>query len=758
MIIKSSQRGGAGHLAAHLIKSVDDDGIEQQVEISGYRHLAYPGDIHMALQVFEMMSLASAQTKNHLYHISLNPDQDISKAQWSHAWDMYEKEYGLSDYPYIEVTHTKKNRSHQHRIYERVDPETEKALNLSFTKIRNEKVARILEFEFEHELTVGKHNRAVMTRLGKEGREDVATWMREGKAHDVKCPVADKNHDDRQQEQRTKIPINQVKEDLQAIWQRTDNGQTFEAAAAEKGYVLCKGDRRDFVIIDSLGQVHSPRRRLNVKAKELRERWVDLDPNTLPTVNQIRQERNPEQRLKVAADDPKAALQQLREAKAEIEQEIVQLEAMCHQRHQASEDAETDSNEDAIATFDVSAHLIEATHPAALFLEKVAKQSLLTAREGDVADTAKPFAFDQRLLHEQLIHWDKYADQVDRSRPQDSFLDGELQSWGLDHTTLLVLKTTGSKARGERDRRIAIAMRAGEHPEKNPNTASPKASALSVYLGRLGAYLKRKGKGYYRGADRWLAEKLARLGFSRAMTRRVLAEASPELMDQAAGQRLAYIRRIVDQIYQLQEKLREDHKKQQALEARKRSSGRLEGKDVAVANASARRTSANQNVKRQQSLACRYQIKQAFNALNSRDFQGYRGQAIREYRKELARKLSVHGLKMIRDGTGIKTDQDIAIRLYGAGFSRRDIHQAIHKASPIIAGTEVQIKDEYCRERIDTVLNHYKIRQAQQDMWQWRKQKGLHFERRLDKLALATEMSQKKQQDRVKEHEQEPSR
>jgi hypothetical protein len=68
------------------------------------------------------------------------------------------------------------------------------------------------------------------------------------------------------------------------LWQRADNGQSFKAALESQGYVLARGDRRDFVVIDRGGDDHSLARRLGVKAAKLRERMADIDRADLPSV------------------------------------------------------------------------------------------------------------------------------------------------------------------------------------------------------------------------------------------------------------------------------------------------------------------------------------------------------------------------------------------------------------------------------------------------------------------------------------------
>ena len=72
--------------------------------------------------------------------------------------------------------------------------------------------------------------------------------------------------------------------------EHADNGTAFRRALEATGdYVLARGDRRDFVIIDRAGDEHSLGRRLGMKAKELRAYMADLDPASLPGVEQAKE-------------------------------------------------------------------------------------------------------------------------------------------------------------------------------------------------------------------------------------------------------------------------------------------------------------------------------------------------------------------------------------------------------------------------------------------------------------------------------------
>ncbi|MDY6936922.1 MAG: hypothetical protein SWY16_04575 [Cyanobacteriota bacterium] len=527
MIIKSSQRAGAKELALHLIKEVDIDGHEQTVRISSSRYLLADDDVRACLQDMEIMSKVAPRCQKHLYHVSVSPEQSMNEDEWETFWQTYESEFGLQNLAYIEVTHKHLNHdrpAHKHRVYERVDTTLEKAVELSHTKVRNEKIARLMEYEFGHPLTIGKHNRTIILRLTEEGREDVVLWMKAARADEVDRPVAKHDHNDYQQEKRTQVALEQVKADLQTAWQHTDTGRTFEAAIAERGYILARGDRRDFVIIDAAGGLHSPRRRLNVKAKELRQRWSDLDLAELPSVEHVQQERQGLPQIDKA--DPDASLRQLEQAKAKTDVEIAQLEAEL-QRYRISPPAS------------VAADIVHSQEVA----RRHTNEPPQSADDEAKPDPTPDLSIDQRRIIAELNHWQQSADR-ESVKPQAADWDA-VKAWGVSRDTVAMLQTyQGQQATGERERRIETAFNA------KPN---PKQPVLSAYLTGLKERLTQKGKRYYRTADRWLTERLAKLGYSRTQTQRVLATASPELMNNPPQQRVSYIRHLVERVYQVWE-------------------------------------------------------------------------------------------------------------------------------------------------------------------------------------------------------------
>jgi hypothetical protein len=93
-----------------------------------------------------------------------------------------------------------------------------------------------------------------------------------------------------EQARRLGVDIRAVRQTIRDCFEHSNNGRSFEAALAERGFILAKGDRRDFVVIDHEGGMHALGKRiLGVTAGQARDRLSDLSREQLPTVEQARE-------------------------------------------------------------------------------------------------------------------------------------------------------------------------------------------------------------------------------------------------------------------------------------------------------------------------------------------------------------------------------------------------------------------------------------------------------------------------------------
>jgi hypothetical protein len=310
MILKSSERASASGLADHLTNARDNE----RVAVLSSRDLVSGDDVHRALA--EMAAIAKgSRCTQHLHHAMMNPAQELTQQQWQQAWDAYEQEFGLQDQPFIEVEHHKEGRTHRHRVYDRITEQL-KAVDFGYSRIRNEKVARVLEHEFGHDLTIGKHNRAVIARLREDGLQQVADWMERGHAHEQARPVAEKGHADHQIEKRTGLAKAEAEQAIRQAWDQSDSGHSLKAALEQDGLILARGEKRDFVVVDMAGAAHSLGRRVGEKAKTVKQRMADLDPASLPDVAQAREVQQEQARSHQLAQEERQREQEQQAKKA----------------------------------------------------------------------------------------------------------------------------------------------------------------------------------------------------------------------------------------------------------------------------------------------------------------------------------------------------------------------------------------------------------------------------------------------------------
>jgi len=263
MVIKGNARAGAKSLAAHVLRGDTNERVKVE-EIRG----VIAENVEGALREMEAVACCT-NTRKPLYHASINTpvEERMTPEQRNRAIDRLEEELNLTGQPRVVVIHEKKGREHCHIIWSRTDLEKSIAIRMDHNFRKHELVARELEREFGHERVQGAH------------------VERDGKPRPARTP----GHDEMQQAARTGLKPKEAKEQITALWQATDSGQSFKAAIEEKGWVLARGDRRDFVAVDPQGGTHSLARRIDgAKAKDVRERMADLDASALPTVQEAK--------------------------------------------------------------------------------------------------------------------------------------------------------------------------------------------------------------------------------------------------------------------------------------------------------------------------------------------------------------------------------------------------------------------------------------------------------------------------------------
>jgi hypothetical protein len=248
MIIKGGSRAGPEQLAKHLQR-------RDKNEMVDILELQSPApNLDEALRDWQTLSEGTRGTKG-LYHVNIDPAKEyvMSLEQWQRCVDVLEKELGFEGQPRAVVMHQKQGRQHLHVVWARTDIDTMTLRSDSLNYPAHERASKALELEFGHELVPGKH--------AKRDREKQPEF-----------PNAAVNHAEWQQAERTGINPADRKDQITALKQASDSPQAFMAALEEQGYILARGDRRDFVLVDEAGEVYSLTRQIRgMKAAELRE-------------------------------------------------------------------------------------------------------------------------------------------------------------------------------------------------------------------------------------------------------------------------------------------------------------------------------------------------------------------------------------------------------------------------------------------------------------------------------------------------------
>ena len=252
MIIKGKAAGSVGYWSSHLLR---DDTNEKAVvrEIRGL----LAENVPEALKEMQAVASGSRSQGNFMYQANINPlaHEHLTPEQWREAVDTLERNLGFEGHQRVVVEHIKDGRQHYHIIWNRVDVDTMRVASITGNYAAHERTARQLEQKFEL-VPLKEIERGRAWELWEQGRGE-----------------------------QSGNNIHTMKAELTELWRASDSGKAFKAAIEDRGYILAKGDRRDFCVVDRTGDAHSLARRLDgVRAAAVREKMSDVDRDALPTV------------------------------------------------------------------------------------------------------------------------------------------------------------------------------------------------------------------------------------------------------------------------------------------------------------------------------------------------------------------------------------------------------------------------------------------------------------------------------------------
>lgn len=257
MILKASQRGGARQLAAHLLNTEDNEHCELH-DIRGFMS----DDLHGALVEAHAISKAT-RCKQFMFSISLSPPQheDVPIEAFEYALSRIEEEHGLKGQPRAVVFHEKEGRRHAHAVYNRIDIQEMKAINLPHYKYKLRDISRELFIKNEWKIPQGLMN--------SQDRNPT-----------------NYSFEQYQQAKRARKDPKAIKAAFQESWSISDGCTSFKHALHERGFYLAKGDRRGFVALDFKGEVYAVAKWAGTKTKAVKEKLGK--PDQLPSVDETK--------------------------------------------------------------------------------------------------------------------------------------------------------------------------------------------------------------------------------------------------------------------------------------------------------------------------------------------------------------------------------------------------------------------------------------------------------------------------------------
>lgn len=294
MILKGSQRGHGSDLATHLCNEFDNERIEL-AEVRG----TVAADLHGFAAEIEAVAAGTKATQP-FFSVSINPHEKLTRDQYAAAVQQIEDRLGLSGQPRAIIFHEKLGfdgitREHAHVVWSRIDGQKMRAIPMSHFKVQLCDIACDLAHEYGHELPEG-----------------LKAWAEKRERQKRK---QDSSLAENSAKEKTGLTPDERRAQVTALWQSADSGAAFRNAVEQQGYVLARGDRRGFVLIDEALQVHSLSRQIEgASAKQIAKRMDPLTPADLPSVDDAKQEMQARlqartERLKEDARDQAAGIE-----------------------------------------------------------------------------------------------------------------------------------------------------------------------------------------------------------------------------------------------------------------------------------------------------------------------------------------------------------------------------------------------------------------------------------------------------------------
>ena len=248
-----------------------------------------------AFRDWQTLAEGTDQGRDGLYHAQISPAPKyaatMTKEEWIRAADILEEKLGLQGQDRAIVWQAGTDgRPHLHVVWCRTNIDEMKLISDSYNYVAHERASALMEKEFGQEFVPGKH-------------------VKRDRERQPEFPQERMSQDEAQQAARLGVTKEERIAQLAEIRKSCDDGLAFKNALEDAGYVLAKGDRRGFVLVDQQGEIFSLSKYLpDLKRKEYNAFMASVDPAALPSVDEAKafQEAREQARQAAANVEPPA--------------------------------------------------------------------------------------------------------------------------------------------------------------------------------------------------------------------------------------------------------------------------------------------------------------------------------------------------------------------------------------------------------------------------------------------------------------------
>jgi hypothetical protein len=258
MIARGKIHSSGPKLAAYLVTG----GPGEQAELIELRGVA-GATIQEAFADLQHIAEGTNADKPFFHgYVRLPDNERLSREQWLIVADQMEAALGFQGQARaVALHHGGPEGNHLHIAWNRINLDTMKAIDPGLYKLKMKAEARLIERDFGLRQLDGGPNPDRLTKTAKQPEF--------------------------QQSRRLDTDLDAIRNGIRQAWDASDGGPALQAAIAERGWILARGDRREFLVIDERGGEHALGKRVcGVTAGEVKTRLGgDEFKQTLPHVD-----------------------------------------------------------------------------------------------------------------------------------------------------------------------------------------------------------------------------------------------------------------------------------------------------------------------------------------------------------------------------------------------------------------------------------------------------------------------------------------